>query len=215
MPRASMTADQIDSIKETILEKALQLIIEEGYSKLSMRKIASRLGVTAASIYYYYKNKEEINLMVRLKGFDMLHSMALKACAGRISDEDKLRAVIWAYVEFGVTYPDYYDIMFNLRTPKVTDYIGTELELIATTKLKPAARKTFYLVGELITALNKPTTLRDDDILYKTIQLWSDMHGIISLYNSNLIYQMTEDSRSILNRRIEKLLDRLVSRSAS
>ncbi|MEW6113793.1 MAG: TetR/AcrR family transcriptional regulator [Thermodesulfobacteriota bacterium] len=215
MPKASMTADEIDSIKETILEKALQLIIEEGYNKLSMRKIASRLGVTAASIYYYYKNKEEINLMVRLRGFEMLESMTLKAYHEKTSVENKLRAVVWAYVEFGITYPDYYDIMFNLRTPKVTDYIGTELELIATTKLKPTARKTFYLVSKLITALNTPETLHDDDILYKTIQLWSDMHGIISLYNSNLIYQMTEDSRNILNRRIEKLVDGLVSRRPS
>jgi len=215
MPKASKTTDEINSIKEIILDKALQLIIEEGYSKLSMRRIASRLGVTAASIYYYYKNKEEINLMVRLRGFEILQSMVLKAHNQNSSDEDKLRAVVWAYVEFGTTYPDYYDIMFNLRTPKVTDYIGTELDLVATTKLKATARSTFSLCSELISTTDKLGASSDADILYRTIQLWSDMHGIISLYNSNQIFQMTEYSRKILDTRIEKLLDGLIWRTVS
>lgn len=208
MPKAAKTAKEIESIKEKILNKALELIIEEGYGKLSMRKIASRLGVTAANIYYYFKNKEEINLMVRRRGFEILQSMLLKAKDRNTSYREKLEDVVRTYVEFGTTYPDYYDIMFNLRTPKVTDYLGTEFAPLAT-EMKTAGRSTFYLSSELLSAVNKPGGRRDEDIFDRTIQLWSDLHGIISLYNSNLIYQLTEDaeeSRKILETRIEKLI---------
>lgn len=43
-----------------------------------MRKIASRLGFTATTIYNYYNNKDEINLMIRIKGFEKLYDMLKK-----------------------------------------------------------------------------------------------------------------------------------------
>ena len=107
-----------------------------------MRKIAARMGVTATNIYNYYTNKDEINLMIRIRGFEILHSMLKKAYDENHSPADRMRAMILAYADFGVSYPDYYDIMFNLRTPKVTDYMGTKFEPVATS-LKTVAEKEF------------------------------------------------------------------------
>ncbi len=78
MPKAAWTRDKINNTKEKILDVALKLIIEEGFNKLSMRKIAARLGITAANIYNYYSSKDEINLMIRVRGFEMLFSMLSK-----------------------------------------------------------------------------------------------------------------------------------------
>lgn len=46
--------------KENILESARKVLTEQGISKLSLRKIAAETGCAAPSIYYYFKNKQEI-----------------------------------------------------------------------------------------------------------------------------------------------------------
>lgn len=46
--------------KEYILNSARKVLTEQGINKLSLRKIAAETGCAAPSIYYYFKNKQEI-----------------------------------------------------------------------------------------------------------------------------------------------------------
>ncbi len=43
-----------------IQDVALQLFIEEGYDKTSLREVAEKLGVTKAALYYHFPTKEDI-----------------------------------------------------------------------------------------------------------------------------------------------------------
>jgi AcrR family transcriptional regulator len=43
-----------------IQRTALEMFAEQGYDQASLRKIAERLGVTQAALYYHFKTKEEI-----------------------------------------------------------------------------------------------------------------------------------------------------------
>ena len=44
-------------MKERILEEALQLFSQNGYTGTSMNDIAAKLGVTKAALYKHYKSK--------------------------------------------------------------------------------------------------------------------------------------------------------------
>lgn len=46
--------------KQEILEKSLDLFIEEGYENVTFQKIADRCGITRTTLYIYFKNKQEI-----------------------------------------------------------------------------------------------------------------------------------------------------------
>jgi AcrR family transcriptional regulator len=46
--------------REKILVAAAQLFAAEGYSAVSMRRIATSVDMTQANLYYYFKNKEEL-----------------------------------------------------------------------------------------------------------------------------------------------------------
>ena len=43
-----------------ILEKALDVFIDEGYEDVTFQKIADRCGITRTTLYIYFKNKREI-----------------------------------------------------------------------------------------------------------------------------------------------------------
>jgi len=51
MPKVARSQEDREIIREKILDEALGLISESGFSSFSMRKLASRLGMTATTIY--------------------------------------------------------------------------------------------------------------------------------------------------------------------
>jgi AcrR family transcriptional regulator len=207
MPKTTRTYEEIESFKNRILDTALKLIVEEGFKNLSMRRIAARLDITATTIYNYYTNKDELMLMIYIQGFEVLFDML-----GRKYDEfeapvPKIDAMIRVYVEFALKYPSYYDIMFNMHTPKYTDYIGTDMESLAL-KEKQIALKCLELFIDAVRGIFQPDkSLSEDFIRYKTIQFWSDLHGIISLYNSGVLYEVDEQSDLILESRVNDLIN--------
>ena len=50
----------MNDTRERILQTALDLFIEQGYDKASLREVAERVGVTKAALYYHFASKEEI-----------------------------------------------------------------------------------------------------------------------------------------------------------
>ena len=63
------------STRERILDVALDLFIEKGYDKTSLREIAEQLGFTKAALYYHFANKEDILMALHMR----LHSFGLDA----------------------------------------------------------------------------------------------------------------------------------------
>jgi AcrR family transcriptional regulator len=46
--------------RRRILDVALELFVEQGYDRTSLREIAERLGFSKAALYYHYKAKDDI-----------------------------------------------------------------------------------------------------------------------------------------------------------
>jgi AcrR family transcriptional regulator len=48
--------------RERILDIALDLFIDKGYDKTSLREIAEKLGFSKAALYYHFASKDDILL---------------------------------------------------------------------------------------------------------------------------------------------------------
>lgn len=81
--------------KENILDSARKVLTEQGIAKLSLRKIAAETGCAAPSIYYYFKNKQEI-----VAGLWEEVAPSLEAQLQQVSDKTK------AYQDFWLARPD-------------------------------------------------------------------------------------------------------------
>jgi AcrR family transcriptional regulator len=89
--------------RDRVLRTAMEIADGEGIDALSMRRLASELGVEAMSLYYYVKNKEEIlNGIVELALGEMEPPVpgrdpkaAIRAAA--VSYHDALRRHPWAH----------------------------------------------------------------------------------------------------------------------
>ena len=49
-----------DEIRQRIVAEALEVFLEKGYEKASMRDLAQRVGTSVSNIYHYFTNKEDL-----------------------------------------------------------------------------------------------------------------------------------------------------------
>ena len=87
------------SRKEQVIRMAAELFKEKGYSAASMRDLAQKLGIEAASLYSHIKSKEEI---LRTLCFDMaadFRASLLEVEKKNVSASEKLRLGIIGHVK--------------------------------------------------------------------------------------------------------------------
>lgn len=205
MPRISRTPEQVNVFRQQILDAALHLIIKNGFPEMSMRKIASRLGVTATTIYNYYASRDELYFFIRIRGFELLFESIASTYKAKDDPYEKLCAVVGEYVRFGIRNPDYYEIMFISRdVPKFLDCIGTPLEKVAGRE-KEKSIQTFLFIAQGIAEYLK---ISDTKARYLTIRLWTELNGIVSLLNSRLLREVEEHTEPLIKRLISEICER-------
>jgi AcrR family transcriptional regulator len=175
--------DRILRLKEetriNILDASLQIVKEEGWPALSMRKIADAIEYTAPIIYEYFSNKEAILLELTRKGFLILARDMKAAKVKHRLPEKQLEAMWLAYWNFAFAEKELYQVMFGLNI--------TCCELSA--KL-PEADIPYDLVAEVIEEIMAPDKPTEDDVCVKYYTFWSVIHGLISI---NMVRRRTSE----------------------
>ena len=206
MPKAARTPEEVEAAKQRILEKALDIITERGYEGLSMRRLGRHLGMTAATVYNYFQNKEEIYLHVLTRGFELLYDDMLRASNSTDDPFEKLRAVLKAWLHFGLTQSNYYDIMLTLYIPKYRDFVGGPLEPLARDELKTALKVADLVTRVLEEIAEAYGNIRKDNARMHFIQLMTAIHGVVSLYNNTILVYVHDHPEDILESLVESHL---------
>jgi AcrR family transcriptional regulator len=73
---------KIEEKRQELLDKAVTVFSRYGYSKTTLDDVAKKTGINKASLYHYFKNKEELFLQVMLQvssaGIEELKKNALR-----------------------------------------------------------------------------------------------------------------------------------------
>lgn len=167
---------------------SLDIVKEEGWQALSMRKIADRIEYTAPVIYEYFDNKEAIVLELTRKGFWILSRDMRVAKEQRSSPEEQLEAMWLAYWNFAFAHKELYQVMFGVQTNCVCAMMD---------KL-PEAEEPWDLVTASIRELMGIKDIESDIICTKYYTFWSVVHGLISI---NILSRGSSDD---INRQVLK-----------
>lgn len=197
MPKAPAAPEVVEAVRERILNEALAIINAEGYANLSMRKLAQRLGFTAKTIYNYYSNKDELYLMVLIKGFSDLAAEFRAASRSSADPLARLSAAMHAYVRWGIGNKHYYNIMFSMDTPKYSDYRGTPMEGIAEKQNRIALELAETGTAILKEVARKVSSISEDEVPYRMMQLWTILHGVVSLSISRVTLEVWDFQKTI------------------
>lgn len=170
MPRPAMTPEQTEAVRHRILTEAAQIVAEEGIEALSMRYLASKLGMTGGAIYRYFPSRQDLILAHFSIGMSNLYE---QLTAGEASSDPltALRDYALSYAEFALSDPIRFRLMF-LEDNKATENAGVNFETVAATYGEFIRRMAAAMdAGVLVTGEPKPNT----DVL------WAGLHGAVTL----------------------------------
>ncbi|MBU0971747.1 MAG: TetR/AcrR family transcriptional regulator [Proteobacteria bacterium] len=206
MARKTRSPEVVEKIKDHIIAEAMKLIIDIGFNNMSMRKLARCLGMSPTNIYYYYANQDEIYLNIQIKGFQDLQTMLEKTSLSEKDPYLGLEKIIRAYLAFGFTHPDYYQVMLNSDTPRYLEYKDNKIEPIALRAKQMAidAITVPLKVIEKICALNP--AVPKQDIEFRAYQIWITLHGMVTLNNRNILQELEAIPEELINRMCEELM---------
>jgi AcrR family transcriptional regulator len=186
-------------LRELILDKAKHILVKEGQDNLSIRNIATAIEYSPATIYLYFKDKDEIVYELMELGFGLM-TQDLKEAFSEIDPVKRIHRIGHGYVTFGLANPEWYDLMFNAPQPiqhleKCQSEWGQGISLFD------------FLVQTCQEAIDQKRT-KEVESKMLALHLWSAVHGLVNLSLSQRL-EMVEQNGG--KRLIEKTIDSMMS----
>lgn len=175
---------QKEEIRKMILDASMKLFVEEGFEKVSIRRIADIIQYSPTTIYLYFKDKNEILFYLNQAGFIKLleQNKELPLLQNPLL---RLHKMGENYIRFGLENPEYYDLMFIQPAP---------MEKLAELNLGEwkNAELTKEMLKNMIAECMAKGIIKNHDVTMVAMAFWGLVHGLVSLS---------------IRRRFEKMVD--------
>lgn len=160
-------------MRSRILESAHHLFLERGFDDISIRNIAEAIEYSPATIYLYFKDKNEIIHALHQDGFRLMneyfqHLTAFPCPFERLIEMGK------AYIRFATTHPQVYSLLFMRGEPieHIIHWLQDEwLE----------GDRAFEKLKQTVMLCQQDGYFPGYDLQALSMLIWSSIHGICTL----------------------------------
>lgn len=174
-----------------ILEAAKEVFVTEGFEKASIRAIAERIEYSPATIYLYFKDKNEIFHALHRNGFKVLVEK-FSVLSSINHPFDRLKAMGRHYIEFAMQNPGTYKLLFVMEEPlrhvescKQDEWDEGDRAFDILTATVAQCQKESYFLGFETESL--------------AFVIWSTMHGLCTLRTSGHLGHVSVARNSAMN----------------
>lgn len=209
MGRKPLSPEQRDAMRAKILEAARKQFLKGGLNNLSMRDIAANVGISAMTIYLYFKNRQAIVFALIREGLDKLRAEMYRFADVR-DPMDRLVRMGEAYVGFAFENPQYYRALTETIPHNGRDRDRRSEHAKLLDEVSAMVKPILNTVGELT------GSRKTKEATNETLVLWCVLHGFVSLaLNDRLRFLRASDDdlREELRRMVPRMLT--VRRAAS
>ncbi len=178
---------------DNILDAAMKLFLSRGYKNVTIRKIADEIEYSPATIYLYFKDKEQMLFELQSRAFEKFH----KAQMSVQTIEDPVQKLIAhgnIYIKFALENPEYYDLMFIMEQPAIK--IHGEGHINA---------DSFELLKQNVKECMDKGYLKSTNYEATAFSLWAFVHGVASLIIRRGMMFPIENKNDLINGAFEFL----------
>jgi len=160
-------------LEDALINTAIRLIKKNGPANLSLREVASEVGVSPSAAYHYFPDKDSLIGAIGERLFADLEHMeeeAMRAIPGNsaVAAKKRLRAIGRAYFQWAKKQPHSFQLMFGgfCKIKKLGDY-----------EESPAFQILNYALDDLVATGAMPKSARKGGELLA----WSSVQGATNL----------------------------------
>lgn len=162
-----------ESVRTAIVEATRDILLEDGLGALSMRAIADRIEYSPATIYLYFKDKDDLVREVVTEAFVTMNEYMgreVAALGETATAAEQYSALGRGYARFALDHTAYFRVMFELPPVAQMDCPV------------PDAPGGFDTVVATVERASVEGTIVTDDARRTSILGWGLIHGLTSLY---------------------------------
>ena len=177
-------------IRKLVLDASMKLFVEEGFSNVTIRRIADLIEYSPTTIYLYFKDKDEIFYALHDIGFQKMQELN-KDLATINNPLLRLHKMGENYLEFGMSNPEFYNLMFVQEEPmKKISELGCDWNEgdAAITRLK-----------ETVTECMEKGYIAGGDAHLVSLSMWSFVHGLVSLAISERMEKFVTEKEMVMS----------------
>ncbi len=162
-------------LPKAIVDCAMTLLEQQGSDAITLRTIASELGVSRTAPYRHFEDKQALLEALAIKGFELQWQTYDRFTESPdLSEFQRFGALGRAYVEFGVRHPNLYQLMFN----------NSGILHTQNPELLRWQKRSFERMSEMINKLS-PHPLAEVEVKQMGHYVWSAVHGYCCLIHSS------------------------------
>ena len=200
-------ARQKTLLRQQILDAARDILVHDGYEKLSMRRVAERIDYSATAIYLHFKDKQDLVFSLCEETFAKL-VRELETLPQEFPDPlVRLRKGLERYIAFGLNHPDHYLPAFVLPPPEDLDPRRKQASMAPDSN----GLRALACLRDCIADGVKARKLRKVDPDVAARAAWAAIHGITSLLIIHKSFPWG-DRKAVIGATLDALVDGLKRR---
>ncbi len=193
--------------RDQILDAARKLLFSHGIEKISINKISKEAELGVGTIYFYYKNKEDIFIALQEEGLALLFAIIQKIAAKPIEADHKLRQIASAYYDFTETQKEYFNIInYFLSSAKV--FFKEDLKQ----QIDMSGTKILVVIQEIIAAGNQTGFFTEEDPQKFSIMFWGTIHGLLQFKKLEHTTLQNAAHMDIYKYSVEKMIQGIIKK---
>ena len=193
--------------RSEILQVAKRLFLEEGYSRTTIRRIASEIGISSTALYVYFPEKNSILHEICAETFTGLTREFDAIRARKLAPLEALRAASYAYIDFGLGHPHEYELTFVVHSPGNCP----PGEIDPGDPGERAYRSLLDLVADAVNA----GVLAEPNVDRIAQQIWAGVHGLVTLFLSQPAFPWEVGKDELIRGQVEMLVRGIAKESVS
>jgi AcrR family transcriptional regulator len=177
-------------MRELILRAAHQIFVDKSFEEVSIRNIAEEIEYSPATIYLYFKDKNEIFYALHTEAFKVFNQYVAEIVT--IQDPfERLIALGRKFMAFARKYPKYYDIMFITKSPMDCHLNKDKWE---------EGAKAHSFLESLVAECQTVGRFKKLDPKILALSIWSYVHGLCSLELQNRLRIYPDEDQYTISR---------------
>jgi AcrR family transcriptional regulator len=185
---------------QRIARAARELLERSGPEAVSIRKLATAVGLSAMAIYRHYPSREAVLARVVDDAFEEL--AAAWSAPAAAAPRARLLASFAGYLEYALAHPHLFDYAFASRRPGARRFPRD---------FRARRSPTLNLVADALAAGMRQGEFRHADVWAVAMSLWAQSHGLIALYRAGRFGGSRREFETFHRAALRRFLDGLAA----
>jgi AcrR family transcriptional regulator len=185
-----------DATKERIAATALHILESEGAEAVSMRRIATAVGITPMAIYHYFPNREALLRSIVDNEFGALLEFITRTPKFS-SLESEMTHIMDSYIDYAFARPHIFDYVFAKPRSDARRFPHD---------FRARRSPTLNPIADTVARWMQRGDIKQDDVWEIALEIWAHAHGYLMLQRAGRFDLSPLAFKKLLHRSLKRLL---------